>query len=100
VLILPVLRLYPPVAANQRTAEVDTFLPRGGGADGKSPMRVPRGASVGYSVYAMHRMPEFFGPDADEFRPERWADIGVKPKAYMPFHAGARTCLGRMFHCL
>jgi cytochrome P450 len=91
-----VLRLYPPVAANQRTAEVDTFLPRGGGADGKSPLRVPRGASVGYSVYAMHRLQEFFGDDVDEFRPERW--IEIKPKAaYMPFHAGPRTCLGRKF---
>ncbi|KAJ5281722.1 cytochrome P450 [Penicillium angulare] len=89
-----VLRLYPPVAANQRTAEVDTILPRGGGADGKSPLHVPRGASVGYSVYAMHRLEEFFGEDASEFRPERWLEI--KPKAaYMPFHAGPRTCLGQ-----
>ncbi|KAL2869910.1 cytochrome P450 [Aspergillus lucknowensis] len=92
-----VLRLYPPVPANQRTAEADTFLPRGGGPDGKSAMLVPRGASVGYSVYAMHRLPEFFGPDADEFRPERWADVllNPRPKAYMPFHAGPRTCLGQ-----
>ncbi|KAL2830860.1 cytochrome P450 [Aspergillus cavernicola] len=89
-----VLRLYPPVAVNQRTAEVDTVLPHGGGADGESPLRVPRGASVGYSVYAMHRLPEYFGDDVDEFRPERWLDI--KPKAaYMPFHAGPRTCLGQ-----
>ncbi|KAH8704943.1 cytochrome P450 [Talaromyces proteolyticus] len=89
-----VLRLYPPVAINQRTAEVDTFLPHGGGADGKSPLRVPRGASVGYSVYAMHRLPEFFGEDANEFRPERWLENRQKT-AYMPFHAGPRTCLGQ-----
>ena len=94
--ISTVLRLYPPVAANQRTSAVDTFLPHGGGDDGKSPLSVPRGASVGYSVYAMHRLQEFFGDEVDEFRPERW--IEIKPKAaYMPFHAGPRTCLGRKF---
>lgn len=57
-------------------------------------MRVPRGASVGYSIYAMHRIPEFFGPDVDTFRPERWAEI--RPQwAFMPFHGGPRICLGR-----
>jgi cytochrome P450 len=89
-----VLRLYPPVAINQRTAEVDTILPHGGGSDGLSPIRVPQGTSVGYSVHAMHRIPEFFGEDATVFRPERWAEI--RPTwAYMPFHAGPRTCIGR-----
>jgi hypothetical protein len=88
-----VARLFPPVAVNQRTAEVDTILPHGGGPDGQSPLHVRKGMSVGYSVYAMHRIPEYFGPDVDEFRPERWAEI--RPQwAYMPFHAGPRTCLG------
>ncbi|KAL3479517.1 cytochrome P450 [Aspergillus californicus] len=89
-----VLRLYPPVPANQRTAEVDTVLPRGGGVDGLSPLPVPRGASVGYNVYAMHRLPEYFGDEVDEFIPERW--LHIKPKAaFMPFHAGSRTCIGQ-----
>ncbi|KAL4862407.1 cytochrome P450 [Aspergillus spectabilis] len=89
-----VLRLYPPVAMNQRTAEVDTVLPRGGGVNGESPLRIPRGVSVGYSVYAMHRLPEYFWDKVDEFRPERWIDI-KPPVAYMPFHAGLRTCPGQ-----
>lgn len=51
---------------------------------------------MGYSVYAIHRVQEYFGGDVDEFRPERC--IKIKPKtAYMPFHAGPRTCLGRKF---
>ena len=57
-------------------------------------MRVSRGTSVGFSVYAMHRLPEYFGADVDSFRPERWETI--RPQwAYMPFHAGPRMCLGR-----
>ncbi|KAH8891543.1 N-alkane-inducible cytochrome P450 [Thozetella sp. PMI_491] len=89
-----VLRLYPPVALNQRTAECDTVLPRGGGKDGKAPLYIPRGASVGYSVHTMHRLPEFFGEDADVFRPERWDEINPLG-AFMPFHSGPRRCLGQ-----
>ena len=82
------------MALNQRTAEADTMLPRGGGQDGKSPLFIPKGTSVGYSIHAMHRMPKFFGEDAGVFRPERWTEI--EPKwAFMPFHAGPRRCLGR-----
>ncbi|KAF2647599.1 cytochrome P450 [Lophiostoma macrostomum CBS 122681] len=89
-----VLRLQPPVALNQRTAIRDTYIPHGAGPDGLSPLRVPQGASVGYSVYAMHRLSEYFGDDAEVFRPERWETI--RPHwAFVPFHAGPRMCLGR-----
>ena len=44
------LRLYPVVPMNVRTAMVDTCLPTGGGKDGKSPVFVPKGMDVGYSV--------------------------------------------------
>lgn len=44
------LRLYPVVSFNVRTAQVDTSLPTGGGPDGKSPIFVPKGQDVGYSV--------------------------------------------------
>ena len=55
----------------------DTVLPMGGGVDGKAPMFVPKGQIVSYSVYTMHRRKDYFGPDADEFRPERWD--GIRP---------------------
>lgn len=67
-----VLRLYPPVPNNRRVAVRDTVLPRGGGPDGDSPVFVSKGSLVLYSVYAMHRRVDLFGPDAVEFRPERW----------------------------
>ena len=28
-----------------------------------------------YSVYAMHRRKDFYGEDAEEFKPERWETL-------------------------
>jgi cytochrome P450 len=98
------LRLYPVVPQNSREAQEDTVLPVGGGADGQSPLFVAKGSVVGWSVYAMHRRPEYYGPDAEEFRPERWLDDpatgakGLRPGwEYLPFNGGARICLGQQF---
>lgn len=90
------LRLYPVVPVNIRMANKDTYLPVGGGAHGKDPIFVPKGQEVLYSVYSMHRLPEVYGPDAMEYRPERWA--GLKPGwAYIPFNGGPRICVGQQF---
>jgi cytochrome P450 len=83
------LRLYPTVPLNSRRSIVDTTLPRGGGPDGLSPVFVPKGTEVNYSVYATHRNEAFWGKDASEFRPERWN--GRKPGfEYLPFNGGPR----------
>jgi cytochrome P450 len=66
------LRLYPVVAVNARTANKDTTIPRGGGPDGKSKIFIPKVTQVDYSVHAMHRRHNIWGPDAEEFIPERW----------------------------
>lgn len=66
------LRLMPPVPINARFARTDTVLPHGGGSDGLSPIFVAKGSRVFYSVWAMHRLPEIWGDDAEAFRPERW----------------------------
>ena len=66
------LRLHPVVPVNSRYANKDTTLPYGGGIDGSAPVFVPRGTVCDYSVYVMHRRKDIWGPDADEFRPERW----------------------------
>lgn len=44
------LRLYPVVPLNSRQAYKDTTLPVGGGPDGKSPVFIPAGREVMYSV--------------------------------------------------
>ncbi|KAJ5394483.1 uncharacterized protein N7487_012124 [Penicillium crustosum] len=90
------LRLYPIVPFNIREAKTDTYLPVGGGPDGKSPVHVPKGHEVIFSVYTLHRNTEVFGADADEFRPERWEKI--RPGwAYLPFNGGPRICIGQQF---
>ncbi|KKY31212.1 putative cytochrome p450 52a12 [Diaporthe ampelina] len=66
------LRLYPVVPINGRWAYNDTVLPTGGGPDGTDPVFVPKNSSVDYCVYVMQRRKDIWGPDADEFRPERW----------------------------
>lgn len=91
-----ILRLYPAVSLNVRTALVDTVLPTGGGPNGESPIFVKKGADVSYSVHAMHRLPELWGEDAHLFRPERWRDR--KPNwDYLPFNGGPRICIGQLF---
>ncbi|KAK4241998.1 cytochrome P450 [Achaetomium macrosporum] len=91
------LRLFTPVATNSRTANKDTVLPRGGGKDGKQPILVPKGVSVRWSVHSLHRSKAVYGPDADEFRPERWdSDLRVSWE-YIPFGGGPRICPGQQF---
>jgi cytochrome P450 len=90
------LRLAPPVA---------NFMPRrvqDGGAviDGHV---VPEGTIVGSSLYALHRNALCFS-DPDVYKPERWmVDEGTDPtgellqamqKAFNPFSAGPRMCVG------
>lgn len=90
------LRLYPSVPINGRLATKNTSLPRGGGPDGNSPVFVKKGQEVGYFVYVMHRRKDLWGPDADEFVPERWADR-KHGWEYLPFNGGPRICIGQQF---
>lgn len=55
-----VLRLYPSVPLNSRVAFRDTVLPTGGGPDGRSPLFIPKGQRVDYSVYALHRRRDIY----------------------------------------
>jgi len=93
------LRLYPPVPLNNREAVKTTILPTGGGADGTSPILVRKGELVVFSQYVNSRVRNLFGPDADDFRPQRWEtgelkDIGW---GYFPFNGGPRQCVGEDF---
>ncbi|KAF1999611.1 cytochrome P450 alkane hydroxylase-like protein [Amniculicola lignicola CBS 123094] len=90
------LRIHPVVPGNSRYAIRDTVLPLGGGPDGKAPLFVPAGTLVGYSTYSMHRRTDYFGADADIYRPERWEHL--RPGwEYLPFNGGPRICLGQQY---
>ncbi|OQU99595.1 hypothetical protein CLAIMM_05205 [Cladophialophora immunda] len=98
------LRLYPSVPVNSRTATQTTILPTGGGSGRKSPVLIPEGSTIAYSVYSMHRRADLYGMDAEIFRPERWdEDMPLNHDStnakwgYLPFNGGPRTCLGMDF---
>lgn len=91
------LRLFPPVPANTRQAIRDTTIPRGGGPDGMGKVFVRKNQKVNYTVYALHRSKDLWGPDADAFKPERWAGRKCGWE-YLPFNGGPRVCLGRTCH--
>lgn len=79
------LRLYPVVPINSRYAFKDATLPTGGGPDGKSPIFIPKNHTVEYCVHVLHRRKDLWGPDADEFIPERWDGRKVGWE-YVPFN--------------
>lgn len=44
----------------------------------------------------MHRDPKWYGPDAEEFKPERWEKL--RPGwEYLPFNGGPRICIGQQY---
>ncbi|KAJ4147572.1 hypothetical protein LMH87_002084 [Akanthomyces muscarius] len=95
-LLSEVLRLHPVVPENGRRAVRNTKLPRGGGADGQSPVFIRKGEDVIYSVNVMHHRKDLWGDDAHEFAPERWVDR-KHGWEYLPFNGGPRICLGQQF---
>ncbi|KAI0514712.1 cytochrome P450 [Xylaria bambusicola] len=85
------LRLFPPAAVT-----LDRVVPEGGLKAG--PHHVPAGTVVGTSPWVIQRMPELWGSDADEFRPERWLDKETesqRQRYFFAFGRGSRFCLGR-----
>ncbi|TIC90437.1 Cytochrome P450 52E2 [Colletotrichum higginsianum] len=95
------LRLFPPIANNGRMAVRDTVFPVGGGPDGQSPLLVTKGTSVLFSTYVMQRRTDLWGPDAEDFKPERWSPESERKGRhgweYLPFLGGPRVCPGQKF---
>lgn len=75
------------------------MLPTGGGPDGTSPILVRKGEVVVISQYVNSRKKNIWGPDADDFRPQRWetGELDNIDWAYFPFNGGPRQCLGEDF---
>lgn len=56
----------------------------------------PPGVVLSVPAYTIHHSKEIWGPDADEFRPERWENLTDRQKdAFIPFSYGPRACVGR-----
>ncbi|PHH62818.1 hypothetical protein CDD81_6710 [Ophiocordyceps australis] len=56
----------------------------------------PPGTVLSVPTYSLHRCRAIWGPDALDFRPERWANPTPAQKtAFIPFGHGPRACVGR-----
>ncbi|KIO11875.1 hypothetical protein M404DRAFT_126596 [Pisolithus tinctorius Marx 270] len=93
------LRLYAPVPFNVRTSVEAAVWP---GVNGGPPIYIPPNTQTPYSVFLMHRRKDLWGPDADNFDPDRFLDERLKyltanPFIFLPFNAGPRICLGQQF---
>jgi len=84
------MRLFPPAWVIGREPRRDVEI--GGFA-------IPAGTIVMMSPWVLHRDPRFWD-EPTAFRPERWLDgdrASVERRAYLPFGAGPRKCIGEGF---
>ncbi|GAA5969353.1 hypothetical protein JCM8115_003109 [Rhodotorula mucilaginosa] len=115
-----ILRFDPPVTATVRHSAITDHIPlskpvRSATDPNKTISSIPvkKGQVVFIPIYAMNHSKEIFGPDADEFRPERWIEsergtpgtkkieggVGVWSNL-LTFIAGPRSCIGYKFAVL
>ena len=63
----------------------------GRGPNGTCSILIQKGTVIDMDFGLMQQDKDLWGPDADEFRPERWENL--KPKwSYIPSLAGPRVC--------
>ncbi|KAI0860248.1 cytochrome P450 [Xylaria cubensis] len=56
----------------------------------------PPGTVLSVPTYTIHHSKDIWGADADDFRPERWAEATPRQRnAFIPFSYGPRSCVGR-----
>ena len=57
----------------------------------------PEGYRVGINGAVVHYDKDVFGPDAEEFNPDRWIerDVVRMNQTMIQFSAGPRTCIGK-----
>jgi cytochrome P450 len=92
-----VLRLWAPVSLTLREAAHDTSI---------QGQFVPKGTNVILAPWAINASTHLWGPDALEFKPERWLDADGKANnkgsaasnfSFLTFLHGPRSCIGQKF---
>lgn len=91
-ILYEVLRLYPPIVIVDRTVEKKTQLRE---------LSIPTGAQVVLPITLIHHDTELWGNDANEFKPERFAEGVSKATngrvSFLAFGSGPRICVGQHF---
>nr|GAT55131.1 predicted protein [Mycena chlorophos] len=104
-----VLRLHSPVGWLPRRALVDDVIPLGReivGRDGRvyESLPVRKGQILRLPILEVNTSEDVWGPDALEFRPERWDDVPAAASSVpsvwahqFTFLAGPHNCIGSRF---
>jgi cytochrome P450 len=84
------IRFFPPVPLTLRQNNRDTTL---------NGVFVPKGTHLAIVPWALHKQPDIWGEDAEEFKPERWEGDQPMESNYnlLTFMAGPRNCIGKDF---
>lgn len=84
------MRLYPPSHIGSTRVITRDIQTKAG--------LVPKGTWVWTPAYTINRLEEYWGSDADKFKPERWKEAkSFHPMQYITFGAGKRICPGKDF---
>ncbi|KAG2066347.1 cytochrome P450 [Suillus decipiens] len=106
-----ILRLHPPLGEFTRLATADDVIPlsepvRMESGKMTDSISIAKGTSITISAAAINRSLAIWGPDAKEFKPDRWlTEGGITAKAeevqghkhLLTFIDGPRACLGKDF---
>jgi cytochrome P450 len=81
------MRVLPPVPYLLRKPIVPTSLGR---------FELRKNDRVAVSAYITHHLSDLY-PNPRRFTPDRWFSVKPTPYEYLPFGAGPRACLGKLF---
>ncbi|KAF8342996.1 cytochrome P450 [Cantharellus anzutake] len=104
------LRFQPPISGTSRIAAKDCIVPLSTPItrpDGSTlpQLRIAAGTHIFIPIQTTLNDPDVWGPDANEFKPERWLSPNGVPDGameipsikFLPFLAGPRACIGFRF---
>lgn len=92
------LRLFTPLPVSIRdTRDEGIAFPRSDATHNSPPMYMPPRTPIAPVFYLMQRNKALWGPDAEEFKPDRWFDqelqqkVSANPAMFTPFASGPRN---------
>ncbi len=87
------MRLFPVLNFMGRETNNDEVVLSNG-------VSLPAGVNVAIDIFSLHRDESIWGPDANEFNPDRFSEDKIQmrhPYSFIPFSAGPRICIGHKY---